>query len=149
MTRKITILTCLSIGVVYLLMGLRYPVGTTANPGPGLYPLFVGGLLLVSSVAGGLEVFRANARQRESTPLWGKHAWRLVTIVLTMSVYIIILPYAGHMFGGIIVTFAALQVVGGIKWYTKLILTLLIPVGSFLLFDTILGVSLPKGILFG
>jgi len=140
-------------GVVYLLMGLRYPVGTTANPGPGLYPLFVGGLLLVSSVAGGLEIFRAAradvGRQRECAPLWGKHAWRLVTIVLTMGVYIIILPYAGHMFGGIIVTFAALQAVGLIRWYTKLILTLFIPVGSFLLFDTILGVSLPKGILFG
>ena len=149
LARKIIIGTSGLLGVVYLLTTLQYRVGSPSHPGAGFYPLVVAGLLLLSSIGAYLEVIRTDAFRSESAMPWGKHLWRPLSIFLAIAVYIIVLPYAGCIFGGMIVIFVALQAIGGIRWYSKIIITIGIAVGSYLLFDTLLGVSLPMGILFG
>ena len=42
------------LSVVYLAMAMKYPMGSLSRPGPRVYPLFVGILLLVSSLGIGL-----------------------------------------------------------------------------------------------
>lgn len=45
------------LAVAYLGEAMRYPRGTMAQPGPGLFPLAVGALLLLASLATGLEAW--------------------------------------------------------------------------------------------
>jgi len=149
LARKIIIGTSGLLGVVYLLTTLQYRVGSPSHPGAGFYPLVVAGLLLLSSIGAYLEIIRTNGLQSESAFPRGKHPWRPLSIFLAIAVYIIALPYTGCIFGSMIVTFVALQSVGGIRWYSKIIVTIGIAVGSYLLFGTLLGVSLPMGILLG
>jgi len=147
MTRTIIIVSTM-LGVFYLLSGLQYQVGTPSKPATGFYPLVVAIFSLVSSVGAYLENIKSHASQDESAVPWGKHLLRPLSIFLAIAVYIIFLPYVGCILGGMIVIFVALQAVGGIRWHTKIILTIGIAVGSYLLFDTLLGVSLPVGMLF-
>ncbi len=134
------------LGVMYLAATCRYPLGTAKQPGPGLYPLIVGGLLLFSSLA--------TAWQTRSLPAgdieWPRGAgrWRTGAIFLAVLAYIVLLPDFGHPLASALTIFISLQALGGLRWPTKIFLAVFLGVASFYLFNNLLGVPLPGRISF-
>jgi len=136
----------LALGIVYLAATWRYPMGSGRQPGPGLYPLMVAGLLLLSSLATAWQT-RSMAGVAIEWPQ-GAGRWRMAAILLAVIAYIALLPNLGHLIASAVTTFISLQALGGLRWPTKILLAVFLGVGSFYLFNHLLGVPLPGRIWF-
>ena len=143
-----TSIAALLLAVAYLAEATRYPRGTMAQPGAGVFPLVVGALMLIAALATGVEARSRKTWEKMNWPR-GWDALRVLAVLTASLGYILLLPYLGHPLGGTLVTLAVLQVMHLRGWVLKLILSLLIGLGSYYLFAVVLGVPLPTGIWFG
>lgn len=135
------------LSALYLLEGTRYSLGTRAEPGPGLFPLLVSGLLLLGFLGTGIEAMVSSSRAKVGWPA-GAARWRVAAIALSCAAYGLALPYLGHMIAGSLLAFAVLHAMALRSWLVKITLSLGIGVGSYVLFGVVLGVPFPTGILF-
>ena len=137
-------------GLAYIVEALSYPRGTMAQPGPGLYPLLLGALILLSSLGTGLELLFRRF-EKEEAAIWprGASGRRLLFVLAASLAYGLLLPYLGHPFIATLVTLVVLQVMGVRSWPLKITIALLIGIGSYYLFGKLLAIPLPMGVLFG
>lgn len=77
----------------------------------------------------------------------GKDLGRVLAVTGGTGAYIILLPYAGHLLASFVMVFVALQAMGLSSWPMKVGFTIAMALGSYYLFDVILMVPLPKGVL--
>ena len=143
-----TLIVAMLLAVAYLAEAMRYPRGTMAQPGPGLFPLAVGALMLIAALGTGLE---ARSRKTWEEMDWprGLDALRVLGVLAASLGYVLLLPHLGHPVAGTLVTLAVLQMMQLRSWVVKLTLSLVIGLGSYYLFAVLLGVPLPTGIWFG
>lgn len=133
---------------LYLLEATRYSFGTLAQPGPGVFPLMVSGILLLGFAGMGIEALASASKAKVGWPA-GTARRRVAAIALSCVAYAFLLPYAGHLIAGSLLALAVLHVMALRSWTVKLILSAGIGVGSYVLFGVVLGVPFPRGILFG
>ncbi|MBI5969056.1 MAG: tripartite tricarboxylate transporter TctB family protein [Deltaproteobacteria bacterium] len=138
-------ITALLLSALYLVGALGYPMGTLDRPGPGLYPLFTGILLVIASI-GSLVTNLLNQLEKKINFPRGKDLGRVLTVIGGTIAYVLLLPYAGHLLASMAIVFIVLQTMGLPSWPLKIGFTIAIALGSFYLFDTLLSVPLPRGI---
>jgi len=131
---------------LYLWGALGYSRGTMDQPGPGLYPLFVGALLVAASI-GSIVTDLVRPAQGELELPVGKDLGRVLMVLGGSAAYVLLLPYAGHLLSSIVVVFVVLQAMGLTSWPMKIGFAITLALGSYLLFDVLLKVPLPRGIL--
>ncbi len=133
----------------YLIEDRNYPVGSLSHPGPGLYPMLVGAMLLVATSMTVVEAVKGTNQAGVSFD-WpqGIGRWRVITVVLAALGYTLFL----NQLGDLVVGFLAALVVGwvmGMKSIWKAAIVALVLTGLFhLIFANLLGVPLPQGTLF-
>ena len=143
-----TLIVAMLLAVAYLAEAMRYPRGTMAQPGPGLFPLAVGALMLIAALGTGLEV-RSRKRWEEMDWPRGLDALRVLGVLAASLGYVLLLPHLGHPVAATLVTLVVLQMMQFRGWVVRLTLSLVIGLGSYYLFAVLLGVPLPTGIWFG
>jgi putative tricarboxylic transport membrane protein len=134
------ILSCL-----YLWGALSYSRGTFAQPGPGLYPLFVGALLVLASIGSILTDFLKPYEGGLEIPK-GKDFRRMLTVLGAGVAYVVILPFGGHLVAAMVTMFVVMQAMGTRSWIMKIGFTLLTGLVFYGLFDRLLQVPMPQGI---
>lgn len=134
----------------YLVEGRAYPLGTAARPGPGLYPLLVGLILLVTSLGTAWESWRERHRD-EMQVEWpiGANLWRAIAVVAAAIGYILLLSYLGDLVIGFLVILVVLRIMGMTRWLHGAAAAAVMTIVFHVVFVMLLGVSLPQGILFG
>jgi putative tricarboxylic transport membrane protein len=133
-------------GAIFLLI-LRSPAfQVSSGPGPFFFPtiaaLLLGGLSLTLLIRG--------ARQSEggSTAVRGKlMLGRVIWIISCCAIYGVTIELLGYLLSTGMVTFALLFYFNRRGWIFNIILSVATPASIFILFDTLLKVSLPRGIL--
>lgn len=133
----------LVLGLLYLWGALEYSLGTLAQPGPGLFPLFIGFLLLLSSIGSLISHLSAPVEGRLEFPK-RKELGRVLAVVGGTVAYVVLLPIIGHILGSILTVFIVLHSMGLPSWGLKIGLAIAVSLGSFYLFDIILQVPLPR-----
>ncbi len=135
------------LAIGYLIAGWGYPLGKMAEPGPGVYPLAVGILMMAGAVGLGLEAWLR--RLRLDTP-WpsGAGRSRVLAVLASGLGYALLLPYLGHLIMGTLVSLIVLRVMGLPRWPLCIGLAIAVGLGSYYLFGRILDVPLPVGIWF-
>ena len=139
-------IAALVLSVLYLAGALDYPMGTMDRPGPGRYPLFVGALLIIASIGSLVTDLLKPAKGELKLPR-GSDLGRVVAVIAGTAAYVVLLPYAGHLLASVVTVFVVLQTMGLSSWPFKIGFTVAIALGSYYLFDVILNVPLPKGVL--
>jgi hypothetical protein len=136
----------LGLGALYLVETLRYPRGTAAQPGPGLYPILVAVTLIVACLGVALETWLERP-QRPAEAVWPEAAARLRTgaILLAGLGYIVLLTVLGHMIAGTLALLVVFRVMEMRRWWTAGVVAVSMAVLSYFLFVTLLGVPLPRG----
>lgn len=75
----------LVVGAVFAVGAANYPMGTSARPGAGFFPLILSGLM---ALLGGVILFKALTIETEGGDPIGGIAWRpLLVIVLAIAVF--------------------------------------------------------------
>lgn len=134
------------LGLAYMVMGLGYPMGSLARPGPGIFPVFVGILLLLGCVGTGFEAISKPAPTKVDWPK-GKERWRILAVISACLIYSVTLLVLGHLLSTTVVISVVLHVMGIRSWFLKIGMGLAIGLGTLYLFSNFLGVPLPKGII--
>lgn len=133
------------VGALYLAEARRYSTGTTAQPGPGLYPTLIGVVVLVAAVGVALEAARSPSAVDIAWPR-GDARRRVLAILLPTAAYVLLLDVLGHALAGSLLTLIVLHVMGMRRWWLEIAVALAVGLGSHYIFATLLGVPLPAGL---
>jgi hypothetical protein len=133
------------LALVYLTYARDMPFGRMAAPRFGFIPqivgwaaVFVSGYLLVQSLLG-----KGDAGHVRLQVDWKS----LILIVVSIIVYIFILPHAGYIISSFLVLLAVLKIGKVDGWITPIIISMLTPIVLYSIFKIALSVPLPPGIL--
>ncbi len=139
---------CMALSIVYLVKAFHFPMGAMNKPGPGTFPIFAGSLLLIGSIGALMQTLVKTPEGKVEWPR-GRELWRVLALATAALVYAYGVEFLGHIIGAMIVVFTCLQAMGMRSWLWKIVTSLLLAVGSYLLFGTVLSSPLPAGILEG
>jgi hypothetical protein len=134
-------LVVLVLAVLYTIGAVSYEVGTLASPKSGLFPAFVGILLLVSS---GFRLYEEIARPSPGPEPLGPAWWRVPAICASIGVFIYLLKPAGYLIASTLLTGLLIFFLGRRPRWAIVGIALATAAGSYYFFK-LLGVPLPLG----
>ncbi len=146
---RITGIILVIFSIVLMVASWRMPPSATFGPGAGFLPFWLGVLMGILSI---LLIVKAS-RQSVVSPQRAVFPSRKALIPLgatfaSLAAYILLLEVLGFLGGTGLLTAFLLGVVERERWPVTVLVAALNSVGLYVIFHTLLGVSLPKG-LFG
>ncbi len=147
-------------GAVFLLYDIKYPLDELANPGPGVFPLFVGTVLAI------LAFWQLVRSLRKTKPLGGENGGteeirpvtetsrrdageaRVLLMIAVFVSYLLMVKWVGFFASNFLFVIVSSRLLGAKDWKSPLLLSVGIDLFCYLLFEVWLKVSFPKGILF-
>ena len=137
----------LLLGVAVIVGSIRMPLGTPLDPQPGFFPLLAGIFLSVLSV---VHLVLAFLKRKKSLKMQALGAvWRPAFLIAGLFIYTFILDPLGYVIATIFLSVIILRILESKSWWKLSAISLASSVGTFVLFDRILGVTLPLGVLKG
>jgi putative tricarboxylic transport membrane protein len=140
----LSIVTFISVPFCY--ESARLGLGTVDNPGAGFMPFFVALILAIMSI--GMIVSSLMKRDKKNHP---KEAFTVPRGVIFVNFILILFGFfiekVGFFVCAFIISIAMLKIWGEKNWFYITIFSLFLNIGIFVLFNLLLGVRLPVGIL--
>ena len=133
----------LCLGIWACIGGIRLQVGKLNEPGAGFFPFFGAAVLSVLST---LLLFQAWLGRSKGTEAFGT-LWRPIALIAGLIIYVVILDSLGYIIAMTILCMMILCVLDMETWWADAVVAFIIALGSLILFDSLLGVRLPDGIL--
>ena len=132
--------------IAYTLLAFGLPMMVESDQiGPGFFPRILGAMLIATSLYTLVRDFREPAEDDASSDYWGTVA--LVTAL--MVAFVAMLSVLGALVAMVLFMFVTLYVLNRGGMITNVLLSILLPVSLYLLFDVWLNTTLPRGIIFG
>ena len=132
----------LSIGIGFTIGAIQLQIGKPTEPQPGFFP-FLGGVILI--VLSAIFLFQAQLGRAGETHAFGKLRSPSI-MVLGLILYVATLEPLGYIIGTALLSAVMLRALET-KFRMLFPVSLLLAVGSYILFDRLLGVTLPGGLL--
>jgi hypothetical protein len=140
----------LTFGAVLLLreaLGLSI-AWTNVGPGAGFFPFWLALGVTTCAVIILLRSFRAPVAADGGRPFIPAGAWKpLLIVFLPMAAVVALIDYLGIYLGGAIYLAGYTWLVGRHRWFTVLLVSVLVPLALFFLFERWFLLPLPKGSL--
>jgi len=134
----------LVLGSAISIISWGYGFGSLRQPGPGLYPFFIGVAIAVFS----LFILISELRSGTSKPVLDKEgAKTLVLMTLTFCLWIVAMPLLGYVVVTLLATYAFCKIMKLEGWWKPLAVSAGTALFIYVLFDYWLYIDLPRGIL--
>ncbi len=134
----------------YLFLSFSLPLGKVEKPGPGMVPRGIGIVLTLLSLVHVIEVFffekRTSAKKTED-PLKKEDIIRVTGIVSLLILYMIFFPILGYAFSTVVLIGVVLRLLEMRGWARIVLISIVTSGCSYFIFDRILEVPLPKGMM--
>jgi putative tricarboxylic transport membrane protein len=134
------ILILIGIGVIVKSIGMH--VGTATEPQTGFFPL-LGGITL--SILSLILLLQSLTGRSVGTKAFGNLS-RPILIVVVMLIYTLLFEILGYVIVTLMLSIVVLCVLET-KWWLAIGASLILTIASYILFDRLLAVSLPGGVL--
>ena len=132
----------LAIAIGFTVGAVKLQIGAPTEPQPGFFP-FWGGLILIALSA--LFLFQAWGGRAGESHAFGRLGGPVV-VVLALILYVAAMEKVGYVITTALLSAVVLKVLET-KPQAIVLVSLILPVASYLLFDRLLGVTLPLGLL--
>jgi putative tricarboxylic transport membrane protein len=129
-------LVALAVGVAAALGARGLGVGSLTDPGPGLWPLVVGAVLVITGAA-------VAVRPGDEAETIGRDAWAVVVACVSLVAYTAVIGAVGFELPTAILLAFWLRVLGGEPWRTTVVVSVGVTVVAYVVFILALGVALP------
>jgi drug/metabolite transporter (DMT)-like permease len=129
------------VGVVFAVGATNYPMGASARPGPGYFPLM---LSIIMAILGAIVLFKSLTIESEGSDPIGSIAWKpLIVIVIAIVVFGALLPRLG-----MVITIPILIVITSLAgdefgWKGVIVNAVVLTVSSWLIFVLGLKLTIP------
>lgn len=147
MTERLVALVVVAASGAYLLNGLALPIGTTARPGAGFFPLAIGAFGAVMALVWTVVAFRRVPVTAAGEPgISGDARGRVVATAAALIGFCVLLPWAGYPIAALVFVTLLLRWLGA-GWRAAVATGVASAAVSYYLFGVVLDVPLPRGIL--
>ncbi|TDD11348.1 tripartite tricarboxylate transporter TctB family protein [Nonomuraea deserti] len=144
MTQRIVSAGFLLAAVVVLVQAFAIPRGEGYQAvGPRAFPLLVGGGLAVVAVIGAVQAFRAGPQDAEEETHWPS----VLMLVAALAGYALVLVPAGYWQATTVFFAVVARVLGSRKLLRDAVVGLVLALATYFLFDRLLGITLPPGLV--
>ncbi|MEH7343173.1 tripartite tricarboxylate transporter TctB family protein [Bacillus sp. JJ1532] len=143
LNKKISVFLAL-ISIGYLVLSLRLPAFPYVPVDSDAVPITLGFILLFLSI---LLYFNKDEQKGEGRKLPKGEGKVILTVLSFVLLYIFFLEILGFIITTALFLFLNSRFLGYKKWLSNVIVSLSIPLFIYLLFNSFLQISLPKGIL--
>jgi putative tricarboxylic transport membrane protein len=133
----------MSVGIGVTIGAIGLHVGKATEPQPGFFP-FLGGIAL--SVLSGILLLQAWRGRSAGTQVFGK-LWGPCILFMVLIFYVATLETLGYLICTAILSAVILRVMETKSLRVLIMTSILVAVGSYILFNRLLDVPLPLGIL--
>ena len=143
------------VGVVIFLFGgitailsLRMPIGTFRMAGTGMFPLFLGILLMVLSGLFILKTFLQGEKgktEKETSIVSSESPIQLILFLGAMALATLFFNQLGYPLISFLLMVALLRILGIKRWGLNILISVVTAVGSYFLFVKWLDIPMPKG----
>ncbi len=131
------------LGTGAIIGAIRLQVGTPTEPQPGFFPFVAGVMLLVFSTIIFLQGWLGRSKEQIAFGEIGRPAMLLGVMILL----VLVLDRLGYVIGTFLASGSILRILGVKSWKVIVLTSLCLSVGTYALFDRLLGVDLPVGLL--
>jgi putative tricarboxylic transport membrane protein len=151
MRERVASVLFLAASGLYLVGSLTFPLGSAARPGPGFFPAGIGVFLCAVALLVLIAAFRARPAlaPTDSAPAMPRDArMRVIATAGGLAGFCLLLPWIGYPLAAFGFVTLLLKRLGGGQWLGALAVAFISAAASYYLFAVLLGVPLPRGILF-
>jgi hypothetical protein len=131
------------LGAGAILGAIRLHVGSPTEPQPGFFP-FLGGISLV--VLSCVIFLKGRTGQGYKKVTFGE-VGRPALLLVVMIALVAVLDSVGYVIGTLIASGLILRILNVKSWRTLISTSLCLSIGTYILFDKLMGIELPVGIL--
>ncbi|MGY1637476.1 tripartite tricarboxylate transporter TctB family protein [Geodermatophilus sp. SYSU D00742] len=131
-------LVVVALGAATIAGALTLDVGSAATPAAGMWPLLIGGLLVVL----GLALLPLARRTADAERFTGA-SWLVVAGLASMLVFVALISVIGFEIPALLLMFVWLRFLGHESWRLSVITSLAVVVGFYLVFVAALSVPIP------
>lgn len=154
-------LTLILFSVVFLVYTTHYPIDDWESPGPAVFPLLLGTVLLI--LAAGQFVRVLWMLRRQPPPAGEKTPWiavlrrflrdndaerQVFLLVAVLFLYVLLMPWVGFFVSTFLLVIASSRLMEARNWGPPVILSLAMGLFCYFLFEVWIKLSFPRGFLF-
>jgi len=135
-------------GAVTTILSLKMPIGTFRNAGTGMFPLCLGILLMILSVAFTLKIFFQGKEKQVKKGAFiesSESPTQLILFLGTMALATLFFNQLGYPLISFLLMVALLRILGIKRWRLNILISVATAVGSYFLFVKWLDIPMPKG----
>lgn len=147
--------------IIFLVYTARYPLDDWENPGPAVFPLLVGGVLLLLAAWQMLRSFLAPTPLPEAGEVKkeavasllsflreNRGEAKVVRLTGLLVLYVLLMQWIGFFVCSFLLALFSSRLTEAKDWGKPLVMSAGLTLFCYLLFDVWLKLSLPRGILF-
>jgi putative tricarboxylic transport membrane protein len=135
-------------GGITALLSLRMPIGTFRMGGTGMFPLFLGILLMILSGIFVLKIFfqgKEGQVKKEASIESSESPIQLILFLGSMALATLFFNQLGYPLTSFLLMVALLRILGIKRWGLNILISVVTAVGSYFLFVKWLDIPMPKG----
>jgi putative tricarboxylic transport membrane protein len=138
----LTSLVVIIFGGVIFWQSFSYDYYNSFGPGPGFLPRWISGGLIILSILYMIDSLRKNPFNFKDIMPDRKGLWNVVSVLLSVVLFILIVPYLGFVISGTLTMFLMLR--REYKWYTAVGISIFSAWICYYAFNDLLKVPLPE-----
>jgi putative tricarboxylic transport membrane protein len=131
------------VGVGAIIGAIGLQVGSPTEPQPGFFPFLDGIFLIVFSGIIFLQGWLGRSREKVT---FGE-VRRPALLLAVMIVLVAVLDRLGYVIGTFIASGLILRILNVKSWRVLILTSFCLSIGTYILFDRLLGIDLPAGVL--
>lgn len=135
-------------GAITALLSLRMPIGTFRTSGTGMFPLFLGILLMILSGIFIPKIFfqgKKDQVKKEASIESSESPIQLILFLGAMVLATLFFNQLGYPLISFLLMVALLRILGIKRWGLNILISVVTSVGSYFLFVQWLNIPMPKG----
>lgn len=147
----VTSIITIAVGLTYMIMAFNFPDATIGRPmEPKIFPIMLGIVLTILGLALLIEELIKNSKNKDANKetiklSFGNNGKKIAITIVNAIIYALLFNILGYILSTIIFLEIELLIFGGLKsWKVSTIVSVLFSVIAFLIFNTLLGLYLPK-----
>lgn len=139
----------IAVGLTYMIMALNFPNATVGRPlEPKIFPVILGIAMTILGFALLIDELIKNSKSKDKETIklsFGNNGKKIAITVINAIAYALLFNILGYVLSTIIFLEVELLIFGGLKsWKISTIVSVIFSIIAFLIFNTLLGLYLPK-----